>query len=499
MTSYRLDSPLTISELRNVGRRQKSITLPEELRQKLQSGHDYLIDHISAGNTVYGVNTGFGPLVENSVAPPEIHRLQTNLLQQLSGNIGPEVPAPLVRAVMTARARALSLGVSGVRPVVVASLAEMINSGITPVLRQFGSVGASGDLVPLSRIARTLTGEDSLRLPDGSILANHPETMQKFGLSALVLAPKEGLGLVNGTSYSAVQVAHALSVFRFLLTEIAIPVSLTLQVIFKDNLQHFHPAIYQYKAHPSAQEVAEYFRNWLPDTRFEKALGDHLQPPYSSRSIVLWFGTVLEHLQQAEASIETELNSVDDNPLIFPEENYILHAANFQGTYAAKAADDTSLGFAKLGIAVERQINRILHDKLNGELPAFLAEEPVGLHSGIQGFQLAATSLLADIRARAVPHGIQSIPTNADNQDMVSMSANAAHNAVEIAERMIALSAIFTATVARALQIAQPDLPAPLQKFWDKKAMADIDFSTQNLAEVLDSEIRRTKEMCGFF
>ncbi len=499
MSHYHLDTPLDIAKLREIALGKSKVSLSNITAEKLEKGHNYLIDHISKGETVYGVNTGFGPLVDNNVDDEAIRELQENLLQQLSGNVGPEVPAPIVRAVMAARARALALGVSGVRAVVVHSLSEMINAGITPVLKQYGSVGASGDLVPLSRIARTLTGKDYLKLADGSIVDNSAETMKKHNVTKLNLSPKEGLGLVNGTSYSATLAAHSISVLKFLLSEIAIPVSVTLQIIFRDNLQHFHPEIYAYKAHQTAKDTAAEFRKWLPETDFSKALGDNLQPPYSSRSIVLWLGTVMEHLAQAEKVIETELNSVDDNPLIYPEENLILHAANFQGTYAAKAADDTSLGFAKLAIAVERQINRILHDKLNGSLPAFLAEEPVGLHSGIQGFQLTATSLLSDIRARAVAHGIQSTPTNADNQDIVSMSANAANNASEIADRAIVLSAIFTSTIARALQLTNPKLPKPLQTFWDNKNLSDIDFSRANLAEVLEKQISEIKGACGFY
>lgn len=498
MKEISLSNNLTISSLEEIATQKAKLTFPSDLAKNIQKGHDYLISHIDSGNTVYGVNTGFGPLVNNQVDRDDIRDLQKNLLQQLSGNVGPEIHPNLVRAVMTVRARALSRGISGVRPEVISALTNMVNSGITPVLQQFGSIGASGDLVPLSRIARTLCGEDKLRLPDGSIISNSPEKMRDLGLEPLILEPKEGLGLVNGTSYSAALTAHSLSVLRFLLMEIATPVSMTLQLLFRDNLQHLHEKVYQYKAHDSAVEMARRFRSLSGRDSVAKAEGDNLQPPYSSRSIVLWFGIVLEHLKDAEKLIETEINSVDDNPLIYPEDDLILHAANFQGVYAAKAADETAQAFTKLAIAMERQINRILNDKLNGDLPAFLAEEPIGLHSGIQGFQLTATSLLADIRARAVSHGTQSISTNGDNQDIVSMSANAAINTMEIAERTLTMAAIFKAVLARGLQVRPTNLSDELSSFWKKSKLMDANFSTQNLAELLENQIDQINQSSGF-
>ena len=486
MPTFELPDHLSLSSFVSLATGTSALSCAPTLPDHVNKAHDFLSQRLAAGDEVYGVNTGFGPLVDRTVAEDDIRELQRNLLQQLSGNVGPLLPTAISRGTTVLRANALSKGHSGARFAILKQLTALVNSGATAPIRAYGSVGASGDLVPLTRLARVLLGDDHLRLPDGTVVENSDALLKKHGMVSLELEPKEGLALVNGTSYSTAITALCLDVALRMLEQYTIPLTATLLLALGDSLQHLSPEIYRLKKHESALSVCRSFTEWLSPHQPHESHGTP-QPPYSGRSVVLWLGAVAEHFEQARRTIEIEMNSVDDNPLIFPDDQRILHAANFQGTYAAKAADDLSQGLVKMANLVERHINRLFHDKLNGDLPAFLAPEPIGLHSGLQGFQLLATSLLADIRAKSVAHGTQSFPTNADNQDVVSMSANAALNALEITRKTAYLTAIFESSMTRLLQIRDLSLTEELQNWWDQRnELFAHNFPAENLAPILE-------------
>ena len=489
MLKHDLSTDLTVKKLWELATGRGKIKADERLDERLQKSRNLVDDAVEKEQPLYGVTTGFGPLVDRTVSRDQAVELQYNLLQQLGCNVGPAMPAEIARATLVTRLQAISRGYSAVRPVVASRLIEMINSGVTPYLQEYGSVGASGDLVPLSRIARVLTGQDDIRLPDGSVKANSPELLRENGLQALDLEPRDGLALVNGTSFSAAITGIYLKIAEELFREVAMPLSATQYLIFDDSIQHLSDEIYKVKDHPSAREVASKFRKWLDD---EQPNGSHgvPQPPYSSRSLVLWYGIVREHLDQAQKLMAKELNAVDDNPLFDGEKGEVYHAANFQGTYVAQAADEITQAMVKMANAAERQLNRLLHEKLNDDLPAFLAPQPVGVQSGLQGLQLLATSLLADIRSKAISHSSQTFPTNADNQDIVSMSANAALNARFVTEKVTYLLAAYRMAVARALQLRSAiNLPKPLQEWWNVEQNARLralDFKTVNYSRELE-------------
>lgn len=448
---------------------------------------EFLTERLARGEAIYGVNTGFGPLVSREVAAGAASELQANLLQQLSPNVGPIMPAAVSRGTLALRAAALAQGHSGVGLPVVEALLALFNSGATPLLRAYGSVGASGDLIPLARLARVLRGEGELRLPNGEVRPNTPSLLREVGLEPLELGAKEGLALVNGTSFSAAITALCLDVAIRLFEERLLPLSATLLLLLGDSLQHLSELIYRLKPHPSALSVMRTLQRWVGTTSPEESFGVP-QPPYSGRSLVLWLGVIRSHLDSAGETIEIEMNSVDDNPLLFPEQELILHGANFQGVYAARAAEEVTGAVAKASLLMERQINRLFHEKLNGGLPPFLAPEPVGLHSGLQGFQLLATSLLADIRAKALFHGASSVATNGDNQDVVSMSANAGQNALEVCRKGAYIAAVLELSVARALQIRDIALPERLRGWWEeRRALVEADYAGSPLDALLEA------------
>lgn len=486
-TSYNLGDRLTPDTLLSIGTRESCIVLDAETQSVVEQAHTQLTQHLESGEQVYGITTGFGPLVDRTVDHESRIGLQLNLLQQLGCNVGPALPPDIVRAIMAIRARALAMGASGMRLRVLHSLVDLVNSGATPVIRRFGSVGASGDLVPLASMARCLAGWDSIRMPDGRVNENSPQVLAELGVDAFSPQPKEALALVNGTSFSsgitAVSTARMLRCFH----ENVLPLVATSISLLDSGSQHLDEQVYQLKPHASATAVSESLRQML-EVEDPGSTPSLPQAPYSTRSAVLWYGAALEDLNSAAEVLETELNSVDDNPLVSTEQHRLLHAANFQGTYVAITADKLCGALARMATGIERLVNRILHDAHNGDFPAFLADEPIGLQSGLQGYQLLATSLTADIRTRAVPHAATSIPTNADNQDIVSMSANAALNALELSDRFAQLCAVSECVFARAVTLAPDRLSVSLRTHWDSRSeLMEADFTGGDLASLVDS------------
>ncbi len=475
-----IDTRLSIEDLTPL--LSSPIQLSETAAQKLLKNRFFLEQELEKHAEIYGITTGFGPLVSEEVTREDQIRHQYNLLQQLSGSAGKELDYDTSRLIFLIRIHALSQGVSGVSLELIEYMISLYNLGLAPVFRQFGSVGASGDLVPLTSLARMLVGSDPFWDKDGN---KHPGTdLQKFTKRSIyLLKEKEGLALVNGTSYSLGMALHAFRRVNQLLLDQLYPLISLHWFVFEDSLQHFSEKIYHVKAHESAQKTAQLFREWIHPLKPELTKGTP-QPPYSSRSVVLWLGAANQRLNEAKQVLETELNAVDDNPLFFDKERLVLHAANFQGTYVSYAADLLSQAQVQIMLLLERIVNRITHVKLNDGLPAFLADEPVGLNSGLQGLQLLITSLTADMRTRAVNHSLSSISTNADNQDIVSMSANAAHNSRELVERFEIGTRVFKIMILRALQFKGDVSKAPKLQTWyhhEKERLNGISFSDVNL------------------
>jgi histidine ammonia-lyase len=480
-----LPTELDLETFIGLSRGTGSVELDPKARQLLEAGHRTVVSAIESGDSVYGVNTGFGPFSDRPVGPESAATLQQNLLQQLSGNIGPGLPAEASRGATLHRAAALARGHSGVRPQTVDALIALVQSGATPYIQSYGSVGASGDLVPLARLARVLTGHGALRLPQGDVREASLELLATLGVPRIELQPKEGLAIVNGTSVSLAVSALALYAAQTMLHDYLFPLAATLFLLLDESFQFLAPEVYRLKGHASALQAREALAAWLPHVDLKQSPGVP-QPPYSTRSMVLWAGSVRERLNQAEETVEVELNSVDDNPLVFAEEQELLHAANFQGSYVAMAADRTAEALGTAATLAERQLNRLLHGKLNGDLPPFLAPEPVGLHSGLQGLQLTATGLAAEMRSLAAPRSTTSIATNGDNQDVVSMSANAALNALDSARKGAHLFAAYECALARALQLRSPTLGEPLSAWWGaRQSLLERDFVGAPLDGVL--------------
>ncbi len=420
---------------------------------------------VSRGVPVYGVTTGYGELVHHPVGAGDEVALQTNLVRSHSAGVGPLFAADEVRAMITARINALAKGYSAVRPVVLERLASYLNLDIVPAVPEIGSLGASGDLAPLSHIAGTLIGEGYVleggeRTPTGPVLERH-------GIEPLELRAKEGLALINGTSamtgLGALVVGRALDQVR----QAEIISALVVEVLRGSTSPFLAGGHERARPHRGQIDTAANLRLLLNGTGLavehselsrQAKNGDgevYLQKAYTLRAVPQVLGAVRDTLRQAEATLEIELNSANDNPLFFggDGEEDIFHGANFHGQPIAFAMDYCTIALTQLGVFSERRTHRLLNRHLNDGLPEFLIAGSPGLHSGLAGAQYPASALVAENRTIG-PASIQSVPANADNQDVVSMGLIGARNARRVLANNNWILAVELLAAAQAVDVS---------------------------------------------
>jgi len=419
---------------------------------------------------IYGVTTGFGEMIYMLVSASKELELQANLVRSHSAGVGPCFSEVEARAILAARLNALSKGYSAVRPVLLEQLALYLNEGITPAIPEIGSLGASGDLAPLAHIASTIMGEgyvlvDGQKVPTAQVLAQR-------GIEPLKLRFKEGLALINGTSamtgLGALVVGRALTQVRQA-EIVAALVTETLQGSTSPFLASGHDiarphkgqidCAYNMRALMAGSRLAvdhAELRQQAQDTRQN---GDsvsrshvYLQKAYSLRAIPQIVGAVRDTVYHAIEKIETELNSSNDNPLFF-EGQEIFHGANFHGQPIAFAMDFVTIGLTQLGVQSERRTNKMLNRHLSYGLPEFLVAGEPGLNSGFAGAQYPATALVAENRTIG-PASTQSVPSNGDNQDIVSMGLISARNTRRVRDNNDKILAVEYLAAAQAVDVS---------------------------------------------
>ncbi|WP_173267178.1 tyrosine 2,3-aminomutase [Streptomyces pacificus] len=424
---------------------------------------------IHDGTPVYGVTTGYGEMIYMLVDPSKEVELQTNLVRSHSSGVGPLFAQDEARAVVAARLNALSKGYSAVRPELLERLALYLNRGITPAIPEIGSLGASGDLAPLSHIASTLIGEgyvlrDGKRVPTGQVL-------REEGIEPLQLRFKEGLALINGTSamtgLGSLVVGRALEQVR----QAEIGTALVLEVL-RGSTSPFQAEGHDIaRPHRGQIDTAANMRALLAGSGLvldhaelrhqaeeQRGGGDvsrtevYLQKAYTLRAIPQVVGAVRDTLYHAAEKLRTELNSANDNPLFFDGEE-VFHGANFHGQPIAFAMDFVVLALTQLGVFSERRTNRLLNRHLSDGLPEFLVAGDPGLSSGFAGAQYPATALVAENRTIG-PASTQSVPSNGDNQDVVSMGLIAARNARRVLSNNTRILAVEFLAAAQAVDLS---------------------------------------------
>jgi histidine ammonia-lyase len=405
-----------------------SVELAPDARSRMEASRDFIEASVASGEPVYGVTTGFGRLADVTISPDERTALQHNLVRSHAAGMGAPMDRAPVRALMLLRANALARGHSGCRVDVVDRLLALLNAGIHPLVPEFGSVGASGDLAPLAHVALGLLGEGEAE--SGGESAPVSRWMEQAGIEPLTLGSKEGLALINGTqATTGIGVLALLAAERALETaEIAAAMSLEALL---GTPEAFRAEIQDARPHAGQGASAERLRTILADSEIRESHreGDpRVQDAYALRCVPQVHGAARQALGYVRGILETEANSATDNPLVFPESGVVLSGGNFHAQIVSQALDLLAIVVADLAAISERRIERLLNPDLSMGLPAFLAARP-GLESGFMIAQVTAVDLLSEMRILSHPASVDSVTTSANQEDHVSMGLAAARKA----------------------------------------------------------------------
>ncbi len=482
--------PISIEDVEEVARREAHVEFGAAAKARIAKGRVRLEERLAAGDRIYGVNTGVGGNIKFQLDAEQTERFQHNLMNHLSCGTGAPLAHDVVRAAMLLRLATFSRGSSGVRWELVSALEELLNRGIVPVVPRYGSVGASGDLMPSAYIARTLMGMGQVdfqgrRMPSA-------EALQAVGLEPIRFAPKEGLALINGTTgmtaFAALIWMDAGRILRSLLGAVALAIE-----ALEAPTEPYRPWIHESKGHPGQIAVAAHVLNLLEGSGY--VTESYIQRCYSLRCVPQGLGPAWEALDAARAVVEREINSANDNPLIDPETGELYRAGNFYGGHIARLLDTFKLDFAIEANWANALFAVLVDDKFNLGLPANLVPEP-GINSGFKGMQLSITSLTCAIRQMAGPSSIHSLPTEQYNQDLVSLGMHSAVTAAEAIEclRNATAMVLLAATQAVDLRGGPDKLGRGSRKVYDAvrkvAAFLDRDRPMEDDIAALASEIQ---------
>ncbi|QIV77843.1 histidine ammonia-lyase [Fervidobacterium pennivorans] len=442
---------LTLEDVHLVSRKYAHVGISLEAYEKIKKSREIVERFLNIGKPIYGVNTGFGALANIRISKEKLKELQRNVILSHSAGIGNYLPEDFVRAIILIRANALAKGLSGVRPMVVEKLVELLNKKITPAVPEIGSVGASGDLAPLSHIAMVLIGEGKI-VRDGKAVLFNPSD---YGFQPIHLEEKEGLSLINGTQFMA---AHLALIVRDLerLMKIATLVAASSVDVLLGTPAAFDERIQLARPHPGQIKIAQMLREFLDGSQIRESHKNcgKVQDAYTLRTIPQVYGAVLDIIQWVKEVVQREINSATDNPLIFEDE--VISGGNFHGEPLALCADYLSIALTSMGNMIERRIDRLLNPKVNEGLPPFLAGGEEGLNSGYMIWQYTAAALCNENKVLSHPASADSIPTSAYQEDHVSMGANAVRKLRKILENVVSLVSIEAMLVSVALDSRRP-------------------------------------------
>jgi histidine ammonia-lyase len=407
---------------------------------------------LARGAPVYGINTGFGKLASVKIEASDLAKLQRNIVLSHAAGTGAASPIPIIRLMMALKLASLAQGASGVRRETVALIEAYLVKGLTPVVPAQGSVGASGDLAPLAHMAATMIGVGEIfignrRLPAATALA-------EAGLTPLVLGPKEGLALLNGTQFSCANALAGLFDAEILFQSALITGALSTEAA-KGTDAPFDPRIHALRRHPGQIAVGAALRTLMAGSAIRASHRDddpRVQDPYCLRCQPQVMGAALDVLRQAGITLLTEANGVSDNPLIFPETDEALSGGNFHAEPVAFAADMIALAVCEIGSIAERRVAMLVDPALSG-LPAFLTPRP-GLNSGFMIPQVTAAALVSENKQRAYPASVDSIPTSANQEDHVSMAAHGSRRLLEMVANATAVIGIELLAAAQGCDLA---------------------------------------------
>jgi histidine ammonia-lyase len=415
---------LTLRDVVRVARERVAVRLDDGARVRMQRVRDIVDRKLASGESVYGVNTGFGKLSEVTIPPDRLAELQVNLVRSHAAGVGPLLPEDEVRAMMLLRANVLAKGHSGVRPELAEVLLAMLNAGLFPPVPEQGSVGASGDLAPLSHLALSMLGEGDLCT--GTRRGPAAELLAERGIRAVELGPKEGVALANGTQAHTAVAALALHDAHVLWDTAHVAGAMSLEALMGTPVA-FDERIHIARGQEGQIRSAAVLRRLLADSEIREShrVGDpRVQDAYALRCMPQVHGPVSDLLRFAGDIIGREINAATDNPLVF-DDGSLLSGGNFHGQAVAMVLDMLAIGMTNLAVIAERRIDRLVHPDLNQGLPPFLTQD-AGVSSGYMIAQVTAAALASECKVLSHPASVDSIPTDGNKEDVVPMAMGAA-------------------------------------------------------------------------
>tara|TARA_B100000315_G_scaffold28618_1_gene24368 strand:+ start:2040 stop:3560 length:1521 start_codon:yes stop_codon:yes gene_type:complete len=480
----------TIDDFALLFSRPQKVRVSSDIRKKVEQSHNLLGQHLDAGEAIYGVNTGFGALSEHRIEESELKQLQLNLIRSHCAGTGRPIDVGVTRAIILLKLINFSHGYSGVRWRVVQQLCDFFNHDIMPVIPSQGSVGASGDLVPLSHLSLALIGEGEVHFNDRVIPTML--ALRETGIEPLELGPKEGLGLVNGTQVSTAFAVLGLHRMEKILKTADIIGAMTVEATLSSR-KVFNPKIHNLKKHPGQRKSAGNI--WRILTR-SQIVGSHkecgiVQDPYSLRCMPHVHGASRELFASMKKIVENEINSVSDNPLVLSARDGIVYSGHFHGEVIGQAVDSLAIAAVELGGISERRIFRMM-EGIEGKVPKFLAHNP-GLESGFMMAQVSAAALASENKTQAFPASVDSIPTESNQEDFVAMSPWAGRKLLRILKNVTHILGIELMVAVQMLDLHKPLKPATVTALVKALVRRHIKFARGD--RVLSHDMEKAAEL----
>lgn len=455
-THHISNSLLTLEEIEHIVKSGTRLALSEQSRNQILKCREYLNKKAyDPDKPIYGITTGFGSLYNITISEDKLAQLQKNLIMSHACSIGDPLPAEIVKIMMLAKIQSLSYGNSGVQLETVELLIDIYNAGIVPCVFKLGSLGASGDLAPLANLCLPLIGLGEVEYKGKLMPA--AEALDLAGLKPVTLRSKEGLALLNGTQNMTAQAIWAVNKAKHLCRIADIIGALSLDA-YDGRIEPFYPQIQAVRPHRGQIETGRAFIALLEGSEILAGHKTHVQDPYSFRCIPQVHGAVKDALYHVEEVIQTEVNSVTDNPTIFPDEDIIISAGNFHGEPIALPMDYLCFALSELSNISERRTYQLVDGKRG--LPSFLVANP-GVNSGFMIPQYAAASIVNRNKSLCWPSSCDSIPSSQNQEDHVSMGANAASKLCEVVANTERVLAIELLNAAQALEFRRPLKTSP--------------------------------------
>lgn len=482
---YITNKELSFERIADILNKNMNLSLSEDSKNSIQKCRTYLDRKMETQKEpIYGINTGFGSLYNITIGNDDLSALQENLMMSHACGVGDEVPKIIVKIMLLLKIQSLSYGHSGVQVATVDRLIDMYNNNVLPIIYQGGSLGASGDLAPLAHMSLPLIGMGKAYYKGEKLPMD--EIMQKLDWKPIKMQSKEGLALLNGTQFmSSYGVYLCLRVFK--LSKLSDVIGALSLDAFDGRIEPFHPAVHQIRPHKGQIKTASRIRNILKDSELITQPKEHVQDPYSFRCMPQVHGASKDSINYVAYVFKNEINSVTDNPTIFPDEDLIISAGNFHGQPLALALDNLGIAMAEIGNISERRTYQLI--KGNRNLPSFLVANP-GLNSGFMIPQYAAASLVSMNKQYATPASVDSIESSQGQEDHVSMGANGATKAHKILQNLERILAIELLNAAQALEFRRPKKSSPFIEEFVAKYRQVVDFIEND--KILQPEIAKS-------